>query len=148
MRITIKATNLELGEEFKKEIEKKINSLERFAKKTFGEKYWNGFFGKGRPKAEAFVEIAKMSEHHKKGPFFYAECQIRFPGYSLRAEAQRENLDLALNEVKEELERQIKEFKRKLVAKYERGARKAKRKLLISEFAKKKEGKREWREGI
>ena len=148
MKINIKATNLEIGEKFKKEIEKKINSLEKFAKKTFGKKYWDGFFGKGRPRAEAFVEIAKMSGHHRKGPVFYAECQIKFPGKSLRAEAQKESLELALKEVKEELKREIKKFKGKLTAKYERGARKAKRKLLLSKLAQKKEGKRDLQEGI
>jgi ribosomal subunit interface protein len=148
MKITIKATNLELGEVLKKKIEKKINSLEKFAKRIFGKKYWDGFFGKGRPRAEAFVEIAKSSGHHRKGLVFYAECQIRFPGKSLRAEAQRESLELAINEVKEELKREIKKFKGKLVAKYERGARKAKRKLLLSKLAQKKEGKRNLQEGI
>jgi ribosomal subunit interface protein len=127
MKIAIKETNLKLGKEIKKKIERKINSLEKFAKEIFEQNYWDGFFGKGKPKAEAWVEVAKSTEHHRKGPFFYAECQIKFPKKTFRAEAEREDIEVAINEVKEELKRQIKEFKNKKRAKFKKGALKLKR---------------------
>jgi len=127
MKITFKETNLKLGESLKKKIEKKINSLEKFAREIFGKKYWNGFFGKGRPRAEAFVELAKTTEHHKKGSIFYAECQIKFPKKSFRAESQKEDIEIAINEIKDELKRQIKEFKKKKRTRFKKGALKLKR---------------------
>jgi hypothetical protein len=50
--------------------------------------------------------------------------------------------------VKDELQREIKEYREKFVAKFKRGARKLKRELKISEAAKIKEGKRVLKEGI
>jgi len=133
MKIVLKTTNIKL-EEAKNFLEEKINSLEKFAKDFFGEKYWNGFFGKGKPRIEAWVEIAKLPKH-KKGKVFYAECQMRFPGKSIRAESEKETLEAAIEEVKDEIKRQIVQYKEKLFTQYEKGARKAKRKLKISKFA-------------
>ena len=58
MKITIKTTNLKLNQALKNFIEEKVNSLEKFSKKTI----------------EAWVEIGKTTLHHQKGPFFRAEC--------------------------------------------------------------------------
>jgi ribosome-associated translation inhibitor RaiA len=93
------------------------------------------FFGKGKPKIEAWVEVGKESLHHKKGPFFWAECQMRFPGKSLRAEARAENLKIAISEVKNELKRQIKEYKEKIATKIKSGQRTLKKKLKIAKEA-------------
>lgn len=147
MKVVIRATKINLDEKLKRFIENKISSLERFAKNIFGKKYFNGFFGKGKPKVETWVEVAKETGH-QKGPFFYAECQMRFPGKSLRAEALKENLKSAIMEIKEKLETQIKEYKEKSRAKFERRMRKAKRELKISELAKQREGKRVLKESI
>ena len=148
MKVVIQSKNIELGEALKELIEQKINSLEKFAKKIFGHDYWDHFFGKGKPKVEAWVEVSKTTLHHRKGPFFYVECQMRFPGKSIRAESEKESIEAALDDVKEKLERQIIKYRKKIVAKYERGARKAKKKLKISKLAKIKEGKRVLQEGI
>ena len=76
MKIIIKTKNIDLTQALKNYIEEKINSLEKFAKDLFGEKYFDNFFGKRKPRIEAWVEIGKETLHHKKGPFFWAECQI------------------------------------------------------------------------
>lgn len=135
MKIFIKATKINLDEKLKRFIEKEISSLERFAKGIFGSKI------------KTWVEVAKETAH-QKGPFFYAECQMRFPGKLLRAEALKKNLKSAIIEVRKELEREIKEYKEKMMAKVKRGARKLKREFKISEFAKIKEGKRVLKEGL
>lgn len=114
MKIVIRWLNFEKDKKIEDFAKEKIDSLEKFAKDIFGEKYWNGFFGKGKPRVEAWVEIGKETRHHKKGPIFYAECQMRFPGKSLRAESKRENLKEAINEVKQEIERQMIKYKEKL----------------------------------
>jgi ribosomal subunit interface protein len=143
MKITIKATKIKLTPEIKKIIEEQINSLEKFAKGTFGEKYYDGFSGKGKPRVEARVEIRE-----KERGFYYVECNLNFPKKLIRAESLKKNLKSAIYEMKEELQREIKEYKEKHFAKYERGARKLKRELKVAEAAKIKEGKRALKEGI
>lgn len=156
MKIVIKTKNIELTKVLKNFIEEKINSLEKFSKipplfpqkkleildksKT-GKKYIDTFskisYKKGAgPKVEAWVEVGKESRHHKKGDIFRAECQMRFPGKSLRSTAQREDLKLAITEVKDELQRQLKQSKEKIMAKAKRGARIFKKDLKISPRAR------------
>lgn len=147
MKVVIRTKGIDFNNEIKEFVVNQINLLERFSQDIFRKEYFDHFFGKGKPKVEAWVEIGKETKH-RKGPFFYAECQMRFPGKSLRAESLKENLKSAIIEVRKELERQIKEYKRKMVAKIERGARKMKRELKVSPLAKKKEGKRILKEGI
>jgi ribosome-associated translation inhibitor RaiA len=74
--------------------------------------------------------------HHQKGPVFWAECQMRFPKRSLRSTAQSENLKTAINEVKDELQRQLKQYKNKLTAKRKRGARVLKKEIRLSSQAR------------
>jgi ribosomal subunit interface protein len=143
MKVTIKATKIELTPEIKEFLEDQINSLEKFAKGIFGEKYYDGFFGKGKPKAEARVEIKG-----KERGFYYVECNLSFPKKLIRAESLKKDLKSAIYEVKDELKREIKEYRKKFFAKFKRGARKLKRELKVSEAAKIKEGKRVLREGI
>jgi len=101
------------------------------------------FFGKGKPKAESRVEIKG-----KERGFYYVECNLSFPKKLIRAESLKKDLKSAIYEVKDELKREIKEYRQKFFAKFKRGARKLKRELRISEAAKIKEGKRVLREGI
>lgn len=141
MKIVIKAKNLKLNQALKEFIEEKINSLEKFSKFFYTEKYFDHFFGKGKPRVEAWVEVGKTTLHHQKGPWFWAECQMRFPKRSLRATAQRENLKLAITEVKDELQRQLKQYKEKLMAQRKRRARVLKKELKLTPLA------RFWRKG-
>lgn len=135
MKITIKATNIELTEDLKSFVEEKINSLE---------KYIDGVL-------EAFVEVGKVTEHHQKGDFFRAEVDLRVPGEILRSEATAEDIQIAINRVKEELQRQIDTYRNKQQAKQRRGRRVINRELHLEPQAKfsreKKKGGRELDEG-
>lgn len=130
MKIVIKSTGIKLTKELKEFIENEINSLEKFAERIFGEKYYDGFFGKGKPRAEAHFEIAKQ-----KG-FYYAECNLNFPKRLIRSESLKKNLKSAIIEVKDELQREIKEYKEKFLAKEKRGARILKKDLKLSPLAR------------
>jgi len=143
MKIIIKATKIKLTPEIKEFVEEQINSLEKFAKGTFGEKYYDRFFGKGKPKVEARIEIKG-----KERGFYYVECNLNFPKKLIRSESLKKNLKSAIYEVKDKLQREIKEYKEKFFSKYERGARKWKREVKVAEAAKIKEGKRVLKEGI
>jgi len=75
MKINILTKNIKLTPALKDFIEEKINPLEKFAKILQNKKCYNHFLGRGKPKVEAWIEIGKETLHHKKGPFFWAECQ-------------------------------------------------------------------------
>jgi len=140
MKIIIKTKNLKLTKALKKFIEEKINSLEKFLK-IFSQEYFDHFFGKGKPRVEAWFEIGKETLSHQKRPFFGAECQMRLPGKSLRSTARSRDLKMAITEVKDELQRELKEYKEKIVAQTKRRQRALKKFLKISSQA------RFWRKG-
>ena len=100
MKVTIKATNLELTPVIKKAIEEKIAALDKFIPRIGAS-------------VEAFVEVALESRHHKKGKIYYAEANIKVPGKIIRSEAKEENIYRAINEVKDELQRLLKEYKKR-----------------------------------
>ena len=136
MKIIIKTKNIKLTWILKSYIQEKINSLEKFAKIFQEEVYFNHFFGKGKPRVEAWVEVGTETLHHKKGSFFFAECQIRFPKRSVRSTARAKNLKMAINEVKDELQREFKEYKEKLKAQTERRTRILKKELKLVKEAR------------
>jgi ribosomal subunit interface protein len=91
----LKATNIELTDAIKSAVE---DALARLAK--FTERYGTA--------VSAHVEVGKSTQHHHKGPFFRAEINLKIPGTLLRAEREREDLYVALNEVESDLARQLK----------------------------------------
>jgi putative sigma-54 modulation protein len=130
MKVVIKATGIKLTKELREFIEKEMNSLEKFAEGIFGQDYYDGFFGKGKPRAEAHFEVAKQ-----KG-FYYAECNLNFPKRLIRSESLKKNLKSAIYEVKDELQREIKKYKEKFFSKFKKGARIFKKELKISPLAR------------
>lgn len=150
MKIVIKTTDLKLNIALRNYIQEKIDSLEKFANIFQNEKYYDGFFTKGKPKVEVWLEVGRTTLHHQKGPVFRAEAQMRLPEKSLRAEATGKNLRLAIVEVKDELQRQLKQYKNKITAKTKRRTRVFKKSLRLSPSAKfkKRKGERIREEGI
>ena len=136
MKIIIKTKNIKLNLALKNFIEEKINHLEKFSKIFYTEEYFDSFFGKGKPRIEAWVEVGKTTLHHQKGPVFWAECQMRFPKRSLRSTAQAKDLKLAIVEIKDELQRELKQYKEKLTALTKRRARVLKKELKLSPSAR------------
>lgn len=136
MRIEIKGTNVKLNKELKDFVERKINGLAKFLnilEKDSGQK---------KPLSEAKVEIGKTTRHHRRGPFYRAECQIDVPGgKKLRAESRSEDLRTAITEVKDELQEQLKKYKGKIISQHKRGKRKIKKSLHLSPLARFKRGK-------
>ena len=121
MKISIKATNFKLTDSIYTYIERKIGELEKFIKKV-GEK--DGSY-KERPATEAWIEVGRTTRHHRKGNVFRAEAQIKLPGKYLRVESENLDLHLAIDEVKDELQRKLTKYKGKKDAEYKKGTRKA-----------------------
>lgn len=136
MKIIVRTKNIKLTQSLRNYIKEKINSLEKFAQDFFGKEYFKHLFEKGKPKIEAWVEVGKITQHHQKGKIFWAECQMRFPGKSLRAAARSKDLKQSIVEVKDILQKQVKEYKGKMEAEAKRNQRKLKRKLKIAPGAR------------
>ena len=71
----------------------------------------------------------KETRHHRHGEIFRATAQVMLPGKSLVAEAKGEDLLLAIVEVKDELQQEIKKYKLKKMDAKIKGGRKAKERL-------------------
>lgn len=139
MKINIKGTNIELSPSIYAYIEKKIGELSKFIP-DFGE--IQEIDGRVKSNVEAWVEVERTTKHHKKGTIFRAEAQIKIPGQTgVRAESCQWDLHVAIDEVKDELQRQIKKYKGKRSAIYKRSARSIKKLLSLSPLA------RFWRRG-
>lgn len=59
----------------------------------------------------AEVEVAKTTQHHKKGDVFRAEISVNLPNKLIYAAHEGEDLYQCLNEAKQEAERQIIDYK-------------------------------------
>lgn len=66
---------------------------------------------------EARVEIGKPSRHHYSGAVFYSEINLNMGRRFLRAESSHEDLYTAINSTRGDIERQIRKYKTKLLAK-------------------------------
>lgn len=116
MKIIIKTKNTVLTRAIEDFIKEKINPLEKFIKVLHNREYVSPSSGKVKSVIVAWVEIGKETRHHKKGPFFRAECQIKLPGKSVRAESFSKDLRTAITEVKDELQRELKKEKGKIIS--------------------------------
>ena len=75
MKIIIKTTNYKISKDLRRYINEKIGGVIK--------KYLS-FLENKNFEIKTFVEIGKITSHHRKGPFFRAECQLKLPKKSLR----------------------------------------------------------------
>lgn len=115
MKIKIKTTNFSLTPSIGNYLQEKLNALDKFL-----------------PNDESIsvdVELAKTTKHHQKGDIFKAEVNLTVPGRLIRAVAEKWDLHVAIDAVKDELQREITMNKEKNISFYRRGARFFKRLL-------------------
>lgn len=111
MKITIKGTNIELSDSIREYIFKKIDGLEKFTQRIGKEA------PKGNPPIECWVEMEVLQRPGKSGNIFRAEAQIKLPGASgIRAESTQWDIHQAIDEVKDELQQQLKRYKEKMIS--------------------------------
>jgi len=105
MIIDLKGTSLDLTSPIKEYIEKRLQPLSRFIKRH-----------EAKSETHLFVEIARTTKHHHKGNVFYAEVTLELPKSVLRAEATNSDIRSAIDEVKDILKREMKQYKEKHAA--------------------------------
>ncbi|MEK7138019.1 MAG: ribosome-associated translation inhibitor RaiA [Patescibacteria group bacterium] len=102
MKITIKATNLDLTPSLNTYIENKLGTLARLVKK---------FDSEGL--ADARIEVARTTRHHHKGDVFMAEINLHLGGKTLRITEKNEDIRKAIDIAKHKLHQEIEKFKSK-----------------------------------
>jgi putative sigma-54 modulation protein len=111
MQISIKATNIDLTPALRDYTEKRLNNLSKF---TGGEPTLS-------------VEIGKTTAHHKQGDVFLAEVSLVTPlGKQYFASSSRSDLYEAIDDVRNEMMRELTSDKKKRDSLFRRGARKIK----------------------
>src|SRR3989344_1734540 len=106
MNIKIKTTNFNLTPAIQTYLEEKLRLIEKFL-----------------PNDESIffdVELGKTTRHHQKSDVFKAEVNLTIPGRLIRAVAEEWDLRVAIDKVKDELQRKIKGNKEKNYSLYKR----------------------------
>jgi len=129
MKIIIKATNTKLSPSINQYIEEKIGGLDRF-------------LGSCNPDLiDAHVEVGKITRDQRHGEIYKAEVNLNIEGQLIRAEETAESLMAALDLVKDELQREIRQRKDKRMTQFIRGARSWKKFWRITPLARYRKSK-------
>ncbi|OIO51573.1 ribosomal subunit interface protein [Candidatus Uhrbacteria bacterium CG_4_10_14_0_8_um_filter_58_22] len=100
MHVDIKTKGIELTEVIRSAVEQRLAKLESELER----------FGTA---VSLEAVVGKTTEHHNKGPFFRAELRVGLPGKSVYAEAENEDLYVAIREARDKARRQIVDYKGK-----------------------------------
>jgi putative sigma-54 modulation protein len=98
MQIIITGRGVDLTDAIESYVTKKINGLEKFFDSII----------------RADVALGKLSNHHKKGDVFFAECKLEVPGESLFAKKEASSAYEAVDVLRDHLEAELKKRKTKL----------------------------------
>lgn len=110
MNISVKATNIELTPAVSSYIDEKVGSLEKF------------ILAADPATVRASVEVGKTTRHHHSGnDIFLAEINLYIDGKSLRAVSEQGTLYAAIDDMKDEIAREINTSKRKQRTLFRRG---------------------------
>jgi ribosomal subunit interface protein len=117
MKINLLSKNIVLTPEIEKYISKKITNLSKL-------------LGKIEKKDGGVVmnfDVSKSSRHHRSGAVFHADCLVRIKGKRFYSSADEEDLYAAIDQVKENLFREISQYKDRKQTLYRRGAKSVKK---------------------
>ena len=117
MQINLQAKNMELTAPIHDYVIKRITNLGKLLSKieeTSGEEILVHF------------SVAKTTNHHKMGKIFQADCSILIKGENFHSSSDKEDINEAIDDVKENLFREIRRSKNKKEAIFLRGANRVK----------------------
>ncbi|MGD0976816.1 MAG: ribosome-associated translation inhibitor RaiA [Minisyncoccia bacterium] len=112
MKIILHAKNLELTPAIRDYVDEKIGSIAKFLSSPSH----SNLECEGKPNKdliEARVEVSRPSRHHHEGDVFYAEVNLKMGKNLMRATYEHNDPHVAIDRVRDEIERQIKKFKEK-----------------------------------
>ncbi|PIR98690.1 MAG: ribosomal subunit interface protein [Candidatus Colwellbacteria bacterium CG10_big_fil_rev_8_21_14_0_10_41_28] len=102
MKIDIKSKDIELTEPLREYVDNKIGGLDKYLKR----------FDPSLVRAD--VEVSRLTKHHKTGDVFYAEVNLELPGGFLRATHKDKDIRMAIDKVRDVLQREIRKHKDKI----------------------------------
>ena len=108
MRYTLYFKGLEKSEAVENYLDKRLKSLKKLIKDN---------------SVLATVELSKTTEHHKQGDIFRAEISFIFSGKDFYVSTEREDLYVAIDEMRDEIVREVTKIKGKTETIFRRGAR-------------------------
>lgn len=110
--INVKATNLELTDELQVLLEQKLDPLEKFLPKH-------------ETDIKCDVEFEKIADH-QSGKIYRAEINLYIAGTLHRAEATEEQIEMAIDAMRDEVKKEIRRTNSKRESLIKRGGRKIK----------------------
>lgn len=116
MKINIQTIEMELTPAIRLYVDKKFSLLHKLIAKH-----------EDRDAVLAKVELGRTNRHHHSGELFKAEAHVKVGKNSFNASSTKEDLYAAIDEVKDELEREIISKKDRTITLKTRGARKIKK---------------------
>ena len=108
MKLMIHGLNIDITPAIRQHVESKCEALKRFMDIKHGSL------------AELRVEVGKPSSHHRAGLVFVATANLKIGKDFFRSTATHDDLHVAINEMKDELERQLRKNKTKEISKSRR----------------------------
>lgn len=121
MRKIIKATEIDLTTPIKEYLDKRLEAIEKLIDSE-------------NPTLLAEIEIGKTTKHHQSGDIFRAELNLTIDGDNFRAVSEKENLNSAIDEMRDEILNELRSFKGKRQSLIKRSG--AKVKALLKKFYK------------
>jgi len=112
----IKSTNIELTDAISDFVASRVQALEKFVDQD-------------DTSVSVDVEVGKTTGHHNKGDIFKAEFNFRMGGKNFRAVNEKEDLYAAIDEVKEEMAKELRRYKGKQKTLFRRGSARIKKLL-------------------
>ncbi|MDO8604407.1 MAG: ribosome-associated translation inhibitor RaiA [bacterium] len=110
MKIKITTVNIELTGAIQTYAEDKIRSVEKFA------------IPHDEEEILVDVEIGKTTNHHQSGDVFRAEANLRVRGKHFRATSEKTDLYAAIDDMREDLVRELSSHKDKTRTLFRKGA--------------------------
>lgn len=116
MRLAIQAKNIEHTEAIDAYVTKKLAELDRLLEPKEREEV-------------AHVELAKTTNHHKRGKVYYAEITFHLKKKDFRAAEEGEDLYEAIDLMKDEIVREVKRHRERARTRTKAGGREMKRRM-------------------
>lgn len=113
MKQKIKATNITLTPEISEYLNKRLLGIEKLLSPNDGSVFME-------------VELGKTTAHHQTGNIFRAEVNLQVSGKLLRAVSEKDDLNTAIDEVREEITRELRSLKGKRFSLLKRGGQRIK----------------------
>ena len=114
MRVQLKASLIELTPAIEEYATKRIASLDKY------------FSEEDPDTVMVNIELGKTTRHHKSGEVFKAEVFLRVPGKEYYASSEQEDLYAAIDDVKDDIAREITSWKERSKTLFRKGGARVK----------------------